>query len=576
MNFLSKGLRQKMINILAIALVAMALIAIICTFAVSNGIAEDVINDTIPHISESVSEAIINKINNTIDFLKIAKEDSTIHSTELGFEDKLPRLKSISAGESFDKFLSYGVVNSQGQGGTRSGATYDMTTRAFWDDVKNNKTTVSEPLFGKTSQKWSYIMAVPYQSGSSFAGAVYGSIDISELADALSVAVINSNTEAFVVNDEGKIMISVNPDDIANEVNLLETYKEKVSGGNYKKLEKLAAGESTIETMKIDGKDRIVTSTQLTIGDTAWHMLIFLSKSDFTSGLTGSITLVIFILLVACVFFMVVAAMFLTKIIKPFIGLTNRIDDQKQEIIGASQVINTSSGSLADSSKDQAASIEQISASIEETTSMIEQSAEGARNSKDLTAKAREMATVGNEKMLDMSQTIDEIKKSSDEIGKIISVIDDIASQTNILALNAAVEAARAGDAGKGFAVVAEEVRNLAQKSADAAKSTQVIIEKNLKFAEQGVEVSKEVAEAIETITDAIEKISVIAAETANAANEEAIGVSQVSEAVKNVEKASQATADNADNTSLASRNLDDKARELDEIVRELKALING
>ncbi|MCQ2978531.1 MAG: methyl-accepting chemotaxis protein [Clostridia bacterium] len=576
MNFLSKGLRSKMVSILAVALVLMVAIAIFATVIVSNNIAEDVINDTVPHISESVSTAIINKINNTIDFLKIAKEDSTISSTNLEFEDKLGTLKSISAGESFDRFLSYGVVNKQGQGGTRSGATYDMTTRAFWADVQQNKTTVSEPLFGKTSQKWSYIMAVPYQSGGAFAGAVYGSIDISELADALSVAIINDHTSAYVVNDEGKIMISVDSADIENEANLLEMMAEQTNNSGSKKLASLVAGESEIETVKVGGKDKIVTSIPLTIGDTAWHMLIFLEKGDFTSKLGGNVFLVAVILIAICVVIMLASSVILGWILKPFVKITNRIDDQRAEIMGASQVINSSSGSLADSSKDQAASIEQISASIEETTSMIEQSAEGARNSKDLTAKAREMASVGNEKMLDMSQTIDEIKKSSDEIGKIINVIDDIASQTNILALNAAVEAARAGDAGKGFAVVAEEVRNLAQKSADAAKSTQLIIEKNLKFAEQGVEVSKEVAEAIETITDAIEKISVIAAETANAANEEAIGVSQVSEAVKNVEKASQATADNADNTSSASRNLDDKARELDEIVHELKKLING
>ena len=113
---------------------------------------------------------------------------------------------------------------------------------------------------------------------------------------------------------------------------------------------------------------------------------------------------------------------------------------------------------------------------------------------------ASDAAAQGSVKMKSMTQSMDELKKSSGEISKIIKVIDDIAFQTNMLALNAAVEAARAGDAGQGFAVVAEEVRNLAQKSAQAAKNTTEIIDKNIELSEQGVSLSDEVNKALDEI----------------------------------------------------------------------------
>ena len=161
------------------------------------------------------------------------------------------------------------------------------------------------------------------------------------------------------------------------------------------------------------------------------------------------------------------------------------------QIDAGSQQIASASQQLSDGAAQQAASLEQISSSLEQMGAMTTQNAENAKQAADLSEDSQKVATRGQTEMSAMSGAMNEIKKSSAEISKIIKVIDEIAFQTNLLALNAAVEAARAGEAGKGFAVVAEEVRNLAQRSAEAAKNTSSMIEESTQRADTGVSIAE-------------------------------------------------------------------------------------
>jgi methyl-accepting chemotaxis protein len=178
--------------------------------------------------------------------------------------------------------------------------------------------------------------------------------------------------------------------------------------------------------------------------------------------------------------------------------------------------------------------------------------------------------------MQDMMGAIDEIKKSSDRIAKIIKVIDDIAFQTNILALNAAVEAARAGEAGMGFAVVAEEVRNLAQRSAQAAKDTTEMIETNIELSVNGVEVAERVKNALKEITAQAKKVNELMDEIAAASQEQSQGIEQVNKAIVQVESITQQNATNSEETACASEELNTQAQTLREITRQLSILVNG
>ena len=185
------------------------------------------------------------------------------------------------------------------------------------------------------------------------------------------------------------------------------------------------------------------------------------------------------------------------SIVKPINRIIAGLTEGAEQVASASGQVSAASQSLAEGATEQAAGLEETSSSLEEMSSMTKQNADNAQQANTLAAEARKAAQSGAESMERMSHAIDDIQKSSDETAKIIKVIDEIAFQTNLLALNAAVEAARAGEAGKGFAVVAEEVRNLAMRSAEAAKNTANMIEESVKNAKNGVEIANEVSKVL-------------------------------------------------------------------------------
>ena len=247
-----------------------------------------------------------------------------------------------------------------------------------------------------------------------------------------------------------------------------------------------------------------------------------------------------------------------------------------QQIAAAANQLSASSQQLATGSSEQATAIEETSSTLEETGAMLQQNTANTNEAALLADQTKVSANKGNNQMEEMMVSITEIKRSSDQIAKIIKVIDDIAFQTNILALNAAVEAARAGEAGMGFAVVAEEVRNLAQRSAQAAKDTTAIIEVNIALSGNGVDVAAKVREALLEITTQAKKVSELMEEIAAASMEQTVGVSQVNKALSQMETVTQQNAATAEESASASEELSAQARNLENIINELARLVNG
>jgi len=247
--------------------------------------------------------------------------------------------------------------------------------------------------------------------------------------------------------------------------------------------------------------------------------------------------------------------------------------DASQQPESAAAQVSAGAQAVSQAATEQASAIEEISSSLEEMQSMARKNAENANQARALADTAVRNAKEGVDAMEKMNKSIDDIKRSSDETSKIVKTIDDIAFQTNLLALNAAVEAARAGEAGRGFAVVAEEVRNLALRSADAAKNTARMIEESVKNADNGVRVAETVTKALQVISDDAKKIDDILAEVYAASEEQAKGVDQISVAVEQLNKATQENASAAEESASASEELSSQATQMQEIVARFKIM---
>jgi methyl-accepting chemotaxis protein len=286
---------------------------------------------------------------------------------------------------------------------------------------------------------------------------------------------------------------------------------------------------------------------------------------------------VLAILVMVCITLGIIISLAITRsITKPVNKIASSLSDSSNQVAGASNQLSTSAQQLSQGSSEQASSLEEISSTLQESASMLQQNNSNTKQAALLSGRATEFANKGNNEMQEMMNSIQEIKKSSDQISKIIKVIDDIAFQTNILALNAAIEAARAGEAGMGFAVVAEEVRNLAGRSAQAAKDTTVIIESNIELSGKGVAVAEKVREALVEITGQAGKVNELMNEIAAASNEQAQGIDQVNKAMFQMESVTQQNAASAEESASASEELNAQAESMRKIVRELSELVNG
>lgn len=286
------------------------------------------------------------------------------------------------------------------------------------------------------------------------------------------------------------------------------------------------------------------------------------------------------ILIANIIAMIVVIVAVLATIVKDIVAsmdkVTRDLEESSQEIASASSQLDAASQKLAEGTTEQAASIQETSSTLEETASMVQQNRDNTQQAAVLAKKSKEYASKSNAEMQKMMNAMEDLKKSSAEIAKIIKVIDEIAFQTNILSLNAAVEAARAGDAGKGFAVVAEEVRNLAQRSAQAAKDTAVIIDSNIAMSDNGVRIASDVQESVSEIDLQSKKVSELLDEISVATDEQAQGVGQINTAISQMEMVMASNAQSAEESASASKALYEQTLNMKDVITNLNNIVKG
>jgi methyl-accepting chemotaxis protein len=252
------------------------------------------------------------------------------------------------------------------------------------------------------------------------------------------------------------------------------------------------------------------------------------------------------------------------------------LNEGAEQVNAAAGQVASASQQLAQGASEQASSLEETSSALEEMAAMTQTNAQNSQNADQLMAQAKSVVNEAGTAMSETSQAMEQIAEASDQISKIIKVIEEIAFQTNLLALNAAVEAARAGEHGKGFAVVADEVRNLAQRAAGAAKETSALIEKTVQRVSRGVETNKGASASFSRIGESAAQVATLVTQIAQASTQQSQGITQINTAVSQMDTVTQQNASAAEESASAAEELSAQAQAVRGMVNELVALVGG
>jgi methyl-accepting chemotaxis protein len=439
-----------------------------------------------------------------------------------------------------------------------------VSDRQYFKDAMGGTTALSDVLASRTTGNPITVIATPVKQNDKVVGTLIGVVDLNWFSSRFITKIKVLETGYAFVYDRNGVFIA-HP----QTEKVLKTKLADFAWGN----DILQKGTGHLD-YTFEGIHKSATFTRseaLKWGVVATVPLKEANASatrlGMFSALFGAIALVAGAILV----------MLLSRsIAKPIKEVADSLAAGSDQTTAAANQVASSSQSLAEGASEQAASLEETSSSLEEMSSMTKRNADSTSKAGELARHARTSADTGVQDMQTMTAAMEEIKKSSDEVGKIIKTIDEIAFQTNILALNAAVEAARAGEAGLGFAVVAEEVRNLAQRSATAAKETANKIERAISKTAQGVQISSKVAVQLETIVQQVRQMDELMAEITAASKEQTHGIQQITTAVSQMDQVTQSNAASAEESASAAEELNAQAENLKEAVRGLLLLVEG
>ncbi|MDP4153886.1 MAG: methyl-accepting chemotaxis protein [Bacillota bacterium] len=505
------------------------------------------------------------------------------------------------------------VTDKNGNGYSAKGKNISIGDSDYFKTAIKGDYAISDPTDNKDTGGLDLFIAAPIKKPTGeVTGLIVACRDGNELSSLISTVTYGKTGKAFMINGKGMTVAHSNKDNVTNHDNNIEKAKTDPAFQGLADIEKKMTERATgIGQYSYANETKLVSYHPVDGTDFSLALPVPINEVyASSSSLTKSINLYVIFFIIVSIVLSIFLAYMISKPYKEMIGVTERISNgdlslglnnkpkfreealliaainhmvenlnnvlsninsaADQVATGAKQV-SVSSVTLAKEASESASSLEELTASVEEITSQTESNSHDAKEANRLVDDIRENANRCKSSMDTLLDAMTKISDSSKSITKIIKTIDDIAMQTNILALNAAVEAARAGVQGKGFAVIADEIRDLADRSAKAAKETESMIAGSIKNAEYGAGTTNETAEMLSSIAKKIETATTLIDSIATASNEQALGLSQVNQGIVQVSSVVESNSAVSEESAAASEELSGQAEMLKQQVNTFK-----
>ncbi len=483
-------------------------------------------------------------------------------------EKELAKLQSIAKGRYDFIFLAgkEGLVFTDSVNGAAKGL--KAGDRDYFKKAMQGNASMDSVVLNKKNNEPVCSITHPVKDeNGQVIGMISGLMKVSFLAEKINEIKLGKTGYVYMVGKDGTVIVY--PD--AKQV--LQLNLSKVAGME-EVMRKALSGETGVLEYVYNGVKKYAGFAPVKIN--GWCVITAVPVDEMlqSARMTRNIIFggVIFFALLA----IGLAYMMARSIAGPIQQASRKLNAGSDQIAAASGEVASASQGLAEGASEQASAIEETSSSLEEIASMTKKNADNAGAANQLMEETKQVVSRANDSMKSLTGSMEDITQASEDTSKIIKTIDEIAFQTNLLALNAAVEAARAGEAGAGFAVVAEEVRNLAIRAAEAAKSTSVLIEGTIKKIKDGSDLVDRTNGDFANVAQSAAKVAELISEIAAASVEQAEGIEQVSRAVQEMNRVVQENAANAEESASASEEMNGQAMAMRDVVRELASVIGG
>lgn len=576
------GLREKfLVPTLVLILMGTSLTATVSFFN-SKATLRNQIDGQLQQNARSTLEYIVSWVDNRKQDIILWSQQTTIATVVSSIGDSAESGSTIFLKEANENLKSYkkahpyyeelALVKSDGNVLTTSNIDVVQDTitgknikdRDFFREALKGTIFVSDVGISDISGNPVLIISSPITTGGTILGVLYGVVDLPYFTKKFVEPIkIGQSGYIYIFDKEGLVLSHPDAGKIM-KLNMKGTdYGQKMLEKGEGVLEYKAEGEASIVAFKKDQGLGWTVAAAVSIDELlapVWKLARF------------NVVMTLIIVILALIVIVMVAAW----VSKPINKITGSLNMVAEQVADAAGQISQSSQQLAQGASSQASSIEETSASLEEMASMAGHNADNAQQANNLSNEAKEAANQGATSMDTLMKAMEGINQSSKEVANVAKGIEEIAFQTNLLALNAAVEAARAGEAGKGFAVVAEEVRNLAQRASEQAKTTSEMITESRNRTKDGIRQAAEAHKVLKIILESVNKVVGLVNEIAAASREQAQGIDQINRAVSTMDQIVQQNSANSEQSASASQELSAQSYQMKDLVSKLGVLVAG